>query len=338
MTSSTWSDAMAVALYGTGGFYRNSSPVAHFRTSVTASSLLADSVATLVVAVDAALGCPGRLDVVDVGAGDASLLVGLMKALPAETAQRVHPVAVEIRQRPVELPSPISWVEHLPNGVEGLVIAHEFLDNVPCDVAEVGDDNVLHQVLVESPSSAESLGGGLTSEQTDWVETWWPLGQPGERAEIGSLRDQAWADLVGRLDHGLALAVDYGHLQGQRTAGAFPAGTLTGYRDGHQVVPIPDGSCDITAHVAMDACERAGRDAGADSSALVSQADALRALDLDAVRPPIDLAYSDPQRYVEGLSRASQAAELLDPASLGSFWWLFQAKGCRPGLRDIDWT
>jgi SAM-dependent MidA family methyltransferase len=88
----------------------------------------------------------------------------------------------------------------------------------------------------------------------------------------------------------------------------------------------------------MDACEQAGLDAGVDASALISQGAALRALGLDAVRPPIDLAHSDPQRYVEGLSRASLAAELLDPASLGSFWWLLQAKGCLPQIPDIKWS
>ncbi len=121
-------------------------------------------------------------------------------------------------------------------------------------------------------------------------------------------------------------------------SGAYPGGTLTGYRDGRQVVPVPDGSCDITAHVAMDACAEAGREAGADASALMSQADALRSLGLDAKRPPIELAHSDPERYIKELSRASHAAELLDSASLGSFWWLLQAKGCRPVISGIKWS
>jgi SAM-dependent MidA family methyltransferase len=77
--------------------------------------------------------------------------------------------------------------------------------------------------------------------------------------------------------------------------------------------------------------------AGAEVSALHRQTDVLRALGLDARRPPLALAHTDPQEYVEGLSRASQAAELLDPAGLGSFWWLIQTKGCRPALEGICW-
>ena len=112
---------------------------------------------------------------------------------------------------------------------------------------------------------------------------------------------------------------------------------LAGYRDGHQVIPIPDGSY-ITAHVAVDACAAAGEAAGADSTVLMRQADALRALGLNARRPPLDLSHSDPTAYVHALSRASQALELLEPSSLGSFWWLTQAKGCLLPLPGIGST
>lgn len=338
MTTCSWSDAMAAALYGPGGFYRTNSPTAHFRTSASASPLLAGSLAPLVLAVDQALESPGQLDIVDFGAGDGSLLVELVRSLPSDIAARVSPVAVEIRPPPSELPDQVSWTEAPPSHVNGLVIAHEYLDNVPCDVVEVGGDHLLNQVLVDSTSGEERLGAELTIEQTAWVERWWPLTEPGDRAEVGVSRDQAWAQLVGSLSRGIVMAIDYGHRRHERASGARPVGTLTGYRDGRQVIPVPDGSCDITAHVAMDACEQAGRDAGADASTLISQSDALRALGLDAKRPPIELAHSDPRGYIEGLSRASHAAELLDPTSLGSFWWLLQAKGCQPVVAGIEWS
>ena len=338
MTTCMWSDAMAAALDGPDGFYRTNSPDTHFRTSVNASPLLAASIVPLVVAVDAALDHPERLDVVDMGAGDGSLLRGLLKELPADLARRVDPVAVEIRTRPAELPAQVTWTEVPPSGVSGLVIAHEYLDNVPCDLVEVAEGGSLQQVLVAPTTGEESLGPALDDEQRDWIKRWWPLSEPGDRAEIGLARDQTWSQIVSGLSSGIALAVDYGHLRNERVAGAYPAGTLTGYRNGHQVAPIPDGSCDITAHVAMDACAQAGADAGAHASALVSQSEALRALGLDARRPPIELASSNPQGYIESLSSASHAAELLDPASLGSFWWLLQAKGCRPVVGGIEWS
>ena len=89
-------------------------------------------------------------------------------------------------------------------------------------------------------------------------------------------------------------------------------GTLTGYRDGAVVAPIPDGTCDITAHVALDACAEAGRRAGAISTGLSTQRDALGALGVTGTRPPIDLAHADPPGYLRALARASEEGELID--------------------------
>lgn len=66
-------------------------------------------------------------------------------------------------------------------------------------------------------------------------------------------RDEAWASAVAALDAGLAVAADYAHSVSARP----PFGTLTGFREGRETEPVPDGSCDITAHVALDACAAA---------------------------------------------------------------------------------
>jgi hypothetical protein len=98
---------------------------------------------------------------------------------------------------------------------------------------------------------------------------------------------------------------------------------LTGYRDGRQVQPLPDGSTDVTAHVAMDAIAAAG----GHPYSLVTQREALAALGVDGGRPAIDLAHADPAGYVRALAAAGAAAELTDPAGLGGHWWLLQTVG-----------
>jgi SAM-dependent MidA family methyltransferase len=328
---------MAAALYGPSGFYRTNSPEQHFRTSGNAGPLFAASLVPLVVAIDESLGHPSRLDVVDVGAGDGRLLSALHQALPEELSVRIRITAVEVRPRPTDLPVDVDWTNAVREQITGLVLAHELLDNVPCDVVQFQPGG-RQLVEVDSSTGAEGLARPLTQEQADWIDRWWPISNDGDRAEIGIQRDQAWAGLVSHLDRGVAVAVDYGHTRVERDSGFYDAGTLTAYRDGRQVAPIPDGSCDITAHVAMDACAEAGRASGADATALCRQAVALRALGLDARRPPIDLARTDPHSYVKRLARASHAAELLDPADLGSFWWLMQSKGCHPVLDALDWS
>ncbi|MEV0401704.1 SAM-dependent methyltransferase [Actinoallomurus sp. NPDC050550] len=321
MSQVGWRTAMERALYGPEGFYtRGERPAAHFRTSVHASHRFALAVARLIVEVDTALGHPARFDLVDVGAGCGELLTEILPV--AGLSGRLRPVAVEVAPRPEGLNSSIEWRSALPERITGLVIANEWLDNVPLDIVELTGDGP-RLVVVDPRTGAESPGPTPAAEDAEWLERWWPLREPGDRAEVGRHRCAAWASVLERLHGGLALAIDYAHERDHRP----PYGTLTGYRDGRCVAPVPDGSCDITAHVALDACADAGRQAGATATALTTQRAALRALGLRGERPPLELARSDPRGYIQALRAAGEDAELIDPAGLGSFGWLVQTVG-----------
>lgn len=314
---SGWRAATEAALYGPDGFYRRSQgPAGHFRTSVHASPLFAEAVARLLCRVDDALGRPPRLDFVDMAAGRGELAAGVLAVLPAEVAARTRAHAVEIAGRPPGLDHRIEWRTEPPEGITGLLFANEWLDNVPVEVAEVDSAGVARLVLV-AEDGRERLGGPVTGEQARWLARWWPLAaEAGLRAEIGLPRDRAWAAALARVERGLAVAVDYAHTRAARP----PFGTLTGFREGRETVPVPDGSCDITAHVALDACARPG-------GRLLSQREALRALGITGVRPPLALASTHPTDYVRALARAGEAAELTARGGLGDFGWLLQPTG-----------
>ncbi|NUR74149.1 MAG: hypothetical protein HOU81_25350 [Hamadaea sp.] len=299
---------MAAALYGDDGFFRRERPADHFRTSVSASPVFATAIAQLVAGVDKALGHPDVLTVVDVGAGRGELLSQVFTLLGRDS--RVRPVAVERAERPDGLDPGIEWRADLPDEFAGLLIATEWLDNVPLDVAVLDQDGVARYLLDDG-----ELGEPLDSADAHWVERWWPLRVPGDVAEIGLPRVQAWADAVGRVTAGLAVAVDYGHTMADRRP------TLTGFRDGREVEPRFDGSTDITAHVAVDAL----------GVPVLKQREALAALGVDGARPPLELATTDPAGYVRALSRASQAAELLAEDGLGDHWWAVRTV-------TIEWT
>ncbi|MDW3850649.1 SAM-dependent methyltransferase [Micromonospora sp. BRA006-A] len=344
---------MERALYGPDGFFvSGAGPAAHFRTSVHASPVFTACVLRQLETVDAALGHPDRLDVVDVGAGRGELLRALLAQAAPELAARLHPVAVERAARPPDLPPQIDWRPDIPDGITGLLVATEWLDNVPVDVA-VPTPEGWRLLLVNPKTGEETVGPPPTPTDTTWLTTWWPPALPsaptpvikefgaaegpdrdtnslitdarqgGGRVEIGSGRDLAWAEAVGRVARGLALAVDYGHLRDSRPLD----GTLTGYRGGRQVPPVPDGSCDVTAHVAMDSVASAGERVARCAYSLVSQREALRALGADGGRPPLSLASRDPAAYLRALAAASAAAELTDPAGLGGHLWLRQPVG-----------
>ena len=300
---------MRRSLYGPGGFFTapGPGPAAHFRTSVHTGPVFAAAIAELVARVDAALGRPDPFDLIDVGGGRGELVTALQPLLPS----RVRATVVEVAPRPPGLPASIGWASTPPAHVTGLVLATEWLDNVPVDVVELAD--VPRYVLVDQ-DGAQTLGPPLEAGDADWLDRWWPLTDPGTRAEIGAPRDAAWARAVATLDRGLALAVDYGHVRADRP----PFGTLTGYRDGRQVAPVPDGSCDLTAHVAVDSLVH---------GQIVTQREALRRLGVHGARPPLELAHRDPAAYVRALSGAGLAAELTDPAGLGGHYWLLQPVG-----------
>ncbi|MGC9381316.1 SAM-dependent methyltransferase [Streptomyces sp. MH13] len=328
----SWREATQDALYGPAGFYRGpEGPAGHFRTSVHASPLFAGAVARLLCRVDEALGRPAALDFVDMAAGRGELVTGVLAALPADVAARTRAYAVEVAGRPDGLDHRIEWLGEPPPGTTGLLFANEWLDNVPVEVAEVDSAGVARRVLVRDDGT-ERLGEPVDGAEAAWLARWWPLpGEEGLRAEIGLPRDTAWASAVSTLDAGLAVAADYAHTVDDRP----PFGTLTGFRAGRETPPVPDGSCDITAHVALDACAashtaRCTPEHTPSGALLRPQREALRALGVAGARPPLALASTDPAAYVRALAAASQAAELIAPGGLGGlgdFRWLIQPVG-----------
>lgn len=318
MAALTWKDAWHEALYGSSGFYRRQAPADHFSTSVQgvpgAGRLLAEAVLQLA----RRHGCRR---VVDVGAGRGELLTAL-RALDGD----LDLLGVDVVDRPPALHA--DWLlspggAALPADLRGLrdtlVIAHEWLDVVPAPVVQ-RDDQGVWRVVTVAPDGTESLGPVLDGADLAWAEQW--LTADVRRAEIGRPRDQAWADLVGRVGSGFVLAVDYGHTAADRPR----HGTLTGFRAGREVDPVPDGTCDLTAHVAVDSLAAATPDA---APSVLSQAEALRDLlgEHPGRAPDRVLARTEPTAYLKALARRGAFAALTAPGGLGGFRWVVATRG-----------
>ena len=288
------------ALYGEGGFYRSERPVDHFRTSVHASALFAGALVAL--ARRHGLGA-----VTDVGAGDGELLTQLHSLAPDLSL-----TGVELRPRPESLPPDVAWRTAM-GPTSGLVVANELLDNVPVDVVELDADGVVRLVEVDSATGEQRLGRPAPPDACDWLATWWVLRRPGDRAEIGLVRDALWARLCGRVRDGVCLAIDFGHTREDRPA----TDTVASYRSGRRRPLSFDGRHDVTSAVALDSV------AAAVGAGLQSQGEALAHLGVPGRRPLLSQSASDPAGYVRALARASQASELTSTdGGLGSFGWL----------------
>ena len=294
---------MSRALYGRGGYYRAARGPGHdFRTSSTvAPALLARALLGLFAHVQDALGSRAA-DLVEIGAGGGHLLGALADLAPPQ----LRLCGVEVAPRPPGLPARVRWQASPPPEITGVVVAFEWLDVVPLDIVVDGRLLPAATGMVEGPPPSAA--------DTSWLDRWWPGWTQGW-AEVGSARDHAWAAAVRSLSAGLAVAVDYGHTREARPG--LP--TLTGYRRGRPVPPVPDGTRDLTAHVAMDSVAVPGL-----PTALLRQADALPA----STAPPAPTAADGAApKSLQALRDASLRARLLDPQALGSHLWLVQAVG-----------
>jgi SAM-dependent MidA family methyltransferase len=307
----TWSQAWSAA---SRQFWRAQSPEGHFATS--AGGVLADELARIVLEVDDRLGSPLGFTVLDLGAGDGSLLEAVRDRCP-ELRSRARWIGVDVR--PIHRDGVMSLVQEVPGplplaGLEGVVMAHEWLDEMPCDVVErdhAGDDRLVLLAGTREflgPSLRDRSGCAAHGVDADaaraWLDRWWPLDQAGQRAEVGIPRDEGWTWMAGLLQRGMALATDYGHRRQERTA-LRRRGSLRAYRSGHICEPLADGSVGITADVAVDACA-----AAVPGTTIIRQRDALGDVRIDATSSPVELA-----RYFELI-------RLRNPAGPGGFHWL----------------
>lgn len=311
-----WHLAWHDALYGERGFYRAAAgPAAHFATSVqgipSASSAMAQAVSGLADAY-------GLNRIVDLGCGRGELLTAIGAA-----RTDLELIGVDVVGRPDGLPDRIGWwrspggariAHELADLRDTLVFAHEWLDDVPCVIAQLDDAGAAREIEVNDDGD-QRAGAPVAAPDEQWLRRHWP-DPPLRTLDIGRARDDAWLDLCSRVTDGVVVAVDYGHLRSTRPAGS----TLIGYRQGATCAPVPDGSANLTAHVAMDSL------AGA---TLRTQREVLQPLKPAA--PPYELARSAPADYLHALAARSGWDALTMPGGLGDFWWaLADLRTCQP--------
>lgn len=255
--TTVWSHAWQQA---NTSFYQRESAESHFETSMHHGPAVATHLAKVILTEY------GRYNgdeffVIDIGSGSGRLLELLCDLIPAE----IHLMGVDIRDRPADLLGEIQWrqacitvdsddITTLDGRIDGVVIAHEFLDDIPCAIVELDEQCIPRTVLVDSVTGEEEMGIPLTdTAMLDWLNHWWPPTRPGARREIGTQRDAIWRKITGILRSGTAIAIDYAHEREDRAAGLWDGGTLKGFSRGRPRIPIPDGSMNLTAHVALDA-------------------------------------------------------------------------------------
>ena len=252
-----WELAWEAAALGPRGFYMHAMPYDHFTTSVEQAQLTDKLLPYLRAAL-----ANGPVTFIDVGAGTGLLSEHLHAHLTEDEQEHTQILCMDLRPRPEQLNPKFKWIQgdiretisQVPSG-NTVLVAHEFLDDLPCAIIEVNEAGLAHVVVTDSTSGKQLLGPLLQQGSPDdaWLQHWWPTVRPFMRCEVGRARDICWNQLTSVVTSGFAIAVDYAHTYEDRVRGLWDGGTLAGYAHGAIATPVANGKSNITAHVAIDA-------------------------------------------------------------------------------------
>lgn len=318
---------MELALYGPDGFFQR--PVvgtdADFVTSPHVHPFVfSRALRAAILETWAALGEPSVLRVVELGAGDGTLAAALLEAFAELPAPAIDHTAVEIgtsaraslADRGLVAVDALDQLEPF----EGVIVANELLDNLPFRLARrEGDDVVEVRITVED-------------ERVSTVEM--PWSDRADRPDPHDLHEglatvvpvgvaALLSSIAARLRRGVVIAIDYGD--------HGPVTDIRGYarhREIDDVLRVAPGASDITAGIDLGLVVRLAEASGLRAFEPVRQRAALEALGVrrwDETMRARHVTLEREGRHAEALrvfESRSRASILLDPARLGSFWWL----------------
>jgi SAM-dependent MidA family methyltransferase len=257
-----------------------------FITAPHVSQMFGELLGLWAARVWAAMGAPAHVRLVEVGPGDATMIGDVLRALRAvpdfEVAAQVWlvepsaPLAA-LQQESLAGRGEIRWVrsiDQLPADAPTIVLANEVLDCLPMRqaVASAGGWRERRIGLDEAGCLAFVLGDLVTPPGSPEPP---PAGAVFEWSQAAGDFGRRIGELVVRTG-GAALFIDYGR------SGADTGDTLQALRGHQRRDPLGEpGEADLTAHADFPGFLAAAREAGAQTSRVVPQADFLRALGVE---------------------------------------------------------
>ena len=331
---------MELALYAPGfGYYaagsRKIGGEGDFVTAPEMTPLFARSLAMQVRQVLERTGG----DILELGPGTGSLAVDLFAELKAQGAApsryRLLEVSPELRERQrariaERLPGDadrFEWLEALPDRIDGVLLANEVLDVLPCALVHRTGREILERgvVVTEAGFAWEdmALPDGELKRRAHGVI---PPGDYDYLTEVNLAAEALVRSVSAALGNGLALFIDYGYAQNEYYHPQRSMGTLRcHYRHRFHNDPffLP-GLQDITAHVDFTAMARAAQSADAEIMGFTTQAHFLISCGLAVL-----LADGDPNMTLSRVKTTSAVHRLVSPSEMGD---LFKVLGIGRGV------
>lgn len=333
---------MAEALYAPGlGYYaagnvKLADPRANVRTPagdfITAPQLTPLFARTLARQAAQVLRQTGVHAVLEFGAGSGALAEDMLRELDAlglsDTQYLILEVSADLRARQAERLTPfgdrVRWLDALPAGFRGCVLANEVLDAMPVSLFRWRPDGVALErgVALDPARNFVWEDRPAPPRLAEAVAARMPT-LPGYVSEI-NLQAEAWIGAMGGwLKHGAALLVDYGFPRSEYYHPQRASGTLMCHlrHHAHGDPFTAPGLQDITAHVDFTAMADAALAAGMQVLGYTSQAHFLMnagLMDLLAQIDPTDAqTYAQTVAPVQKLLSEAEMGELFKVLALG---------------------
>jgi SAM-dependent MidA family methyltransferase len=252
------------------------------------------------------------------------LLLETSAELRARQQQRLNAALPHLRDR-------IQWLDQLPVGFEGVVIANEVLDAMPVEIFHTGEAGVRQRRVCRGDGGFAWHEEAASADLVRRVEA---LGLPPDYiSEIG-FAAEAWIHSIAAiLKRGAVLLIDYGFPRHEYYHAQRREGTLMCHfrHRAHDNPLILVGLQDITAHIDFTAMAQAGVDSGLEVLGYTSQAAFLLGSGLDEL-----LAQSDPDEARAHLKLTAEAKRLTLPSEMGElFKVLALGRGIDTALRGF---
>jgi SAM-dependent MidA family methyltransferase len=253
---------------------------------------------------------------------------GILEIAP-DLAQRQRTLLEETKND-LQCSTAIDWLSALPIEFEGVIIANEVLDAIPCERIVYQNGEWRQQgVAIQNGTLALEIGPIVDRQLLpDYLLT--HSFAEGYTTEINP-QSVAWIKaLTQALRSGLFITLDYGFPATEFFHPQREQGTLMAHHRHHAITDplyLP-GLCDLTSHVEWSSISRAALTAGADEIYFNSQGNFL----LEAGIGDLVLEKMDPANATTFLPVSNALQKLLSEAEMGELFKVFAFKKNLPAL------
>jgi SAM-dependent MidA family methyltransferase len=253
---------------------------------------------------------------------------GILEIAP-DLAQRQRTLLQETKND-LQCSTAIDWLSALPDEFEGIIIANEVLDAIPCEriVYQNGSWRI-QGVVIKNGALALEIGSAVDRQLLpDYLLT--HSFAEGYTTEINP-QSVAWIRALTQvLRGGLFITLDYGFPASEFFHPQREQGTLMTHHRHHAITDplyLP-GLCDLTSHVEWSSIASAALTAGADEIYFNNQGNFL----LEAGIGDLVLEKMDPANANAFLPVSNALQKLLSEAEMGELFKVFAFKKNLPGL------